>query len=58
MPAVHAADWMHLAHHYARYSVFSEVAMPQIIHMLVTLAPCPLFRPVCTVALLSPNRVC
>ena len=35
VPAVHAADWMHLAHHFARYGVMAEVAMPQIIHLLV-----------------------
>ena len=35
VPAIHAADFSHLAHHFARYGVMAEVAMPQIIHLLV-----------------------
>ena len=43
VPAVHAVDWMHLAHHFARHSVMAEAAMPQIIYLLVLLASFLLF---------------
>ena len=41
VPAIHAADWIHLAHHFAHYGVMAEVAMPQIIYLLVNLGCFP-----------------
>ena len=35
MPAAAAADWTHLAHHFARFGVLNEVSMPQMVYMLV-----------------------
>ena len=36
MPAAAAADWTHLAHHFARFGVLNEVSMPQMVYMLVS----------------------
>ena len=35
VPAAAAADWTHLAHHFARFGVLDEVSMPQMVYMLV-----------------------
>lgn len=39
MPAAAAADWTHLAHHFARFGVLNEVSMPQMVYMLVSCCP-------------------
>ena len=38
VPAAAAADWTHLAHHFARFGVLNEVSMPQMVYMLVSAA--------------------